>query len=125
MFYVLFFLCMLKESTIHGIRYFVDGENKLHRVVWVFLVFCSVGFLTYLIEDAYRFVQCLKDRNFKVFLRGWDDDPATSTIERVKLSELDFPAITICPEFATDALATRNIYNKYLHIIFNIIISLP
>ena len=43
--------------------------------------------------------------------RDWDNDPATSTIQRVKLAELDFPAITVCPEYATDNLAVRTILN--------------
>ena len=47
---------------------------------------------------------------FHIF-SSWDDDPGTSTIERVRLSELDFPAITVCPEFASDKLATRTILN--------------
>ena len=42
---------------------------------------------------------------------SWDDDPSTSTIERVRLSELDFPAVTVCPEFASDKLAVRTILN--------------
>lgn len=44
-------------------------------------------------------------------LRSWDRDPSTSTIQRVKLSELDFPAITVCPDYATDSLATRIVLN--------------
>ena len=50
---LVFNMIMLKESTIHGIRYWVDGENWLHRVVWVFLVLCSVAFLSQLVRDAY------------------------------------------------------------------------
>ena len=42
---------------------------------------------------------------------SWEDDPATSTIERVRLTELDFPAVTVCPEFASDKLAVRTILN--------------
>ena len=41
----------------------------------------------------------------------WEENPGISTIDRVKLSELEFPAITVCPEFATDSLATREIFN--------------
>ena len=42
---------------------------------------------------------------------GWQANPGTSTIERVKLSELDFPAVTVCPDWATDQLAIQTIYN--------------
>ena len=42
----------LQESTIHGIRYFVDGENLFHRIVWMILVGCSVSLLAFLIYGA-------------------------------------------------------------------------
>ena len=45
--------------------------------------------------------------------RDWDTDPSTSTIDRVKLQELDFPAITVCPDWATDQLAIQTVYNKW------------
>ncbi len=48
---------------------------------------------------------------YNSLLRSWDRDPSTSTIQRVKLSELDFPAITVCPDYATDSLATRMVFN--------------
>ena len=57
---------------------------------------CSVGFLSYLVFDA---------------LDDWENDPSTSTIERVDLTELDFPAVTVCPDWATDQLAVQTIYN--------------
>ena len=43
----------IQESTVHGIRYFVDGENVFHRLVWVVLMACSVGYLSFLIHDSY------------------------------------------------------------------------
>ena len=41
----------------------------------------------------------------------WEENPSISTIDRVKLSELDFPAITVCPDWATDELAIQTVYN--------------
>ena len=46
-----------------------------------------------------------------MFDSDWQDNPETSTIERVKLGELDFPAVTVCPDWATDTLAVQTIYN--------------
>ena len=46
----------MQESTIHGIRYFVDGENILHRAVWMVLVAISVSLLSYLIFDATMYI---------------------------------------------------------------------
>ena len=48
---------------------------------------------------------------FPSLCRGWDEDPSTSTIDRVKLQELDFPAITVCPDWATDQFAIQTILN--------------
>ena len=54
--YLLYFFG--QESTIHGIRYFVDGENFFHRVVWMVLVGCSVAYLSYLVRNAFMYVIC-------------------------------------------------------------------
>ena len=48
----LLFMKIPQESTVHGIRYFVDGENLLHKIVWVIIVGFSVAILSYLIYDA-------------------------------------------------------------------------
>ena len=50
----------MQESTIHGIRYFVDGENILHRAVWMVLVAISVSLLSYLIFDATVYIKYSK-----------------------------------------------------------------
>ena len=105
----------LQESTIHGIRYFVDGENLLHKIVWVIIVGFSVAILSYLIYDASVSVFSLLISTWVIpiiYSSDWEENPGISTIDRVKLSELEFPAITVCPEFATDSLATRTIFNK-------------
>ena len=81
---------------MHGIRYFVDGENALHRLVWMVIMGCSVAYLSFLIQSAYM---------------DWDQNPSTSTIDRVTLKELDFPAVTVCPDWATDQLAIQTVYN--------------
>ena len=47
----------------------------------------------------------------KLAFRDWDENPSTSTIDRVDLKELDFPAITVCPDWTTDQLAIQTIYN--------------
>ena len=50
-----------QESTIHGIRYFVDGENLFHRIVWMLLVGISVFLLAYLIYDANKWVRLVTE----------------------------------------------------------------
>ena len=43
--------------------------------------------------------------------RSWDEDPSTSTIERVALENLEFPTITVCPVMSTQYTAARSIMN--------------
>ena len=47
------FFYTFQESTIHGIRYFVDGENAFHRFVWFIIMGFSVGGLSYLVFNSY------------------------------------------------------------------------
>ena len=91
--------CVRQESTIHGIRYFVDGESWAHRVVWMVVMLCSCLYLGHLVRAATVF---------------WDEDPATSTIQRVSLAELQFPAVTVCPDYATPAHAVRTVLNMWV-----------
>ena len=44
--------CVRQESTIHGIRYFVDGESWAHRVVWMVVMLCSCLYLGHLVRAA-------------------------------------------------------------------------
>ena len=43
----------------------------------------------------------------------WEKDPSSNTIDRVPLSELDFPAVTICPDWSSDSFAIQTVYNMY------------
>ena len=57
-------------------------------------------------------IVCLQSLDIRFsFLRDWEDNAVTSTIERVKLEGLDFPAVTVCPDWATDQLAIQTVYN--------------
>ena len=33
---------LVQESTVHGVRYFIDGENAVHKFAWVVIMVCSV-----------------------------------------------------------------------------------
>ena len=71
------------ESTIPGFKYVVKGNTVLERKTWaIFIViaFCYAGKTVY--------------ETFK----EWDSDPVITTIDDVGLSvsQLPFPAITIC-----------------------------
>ena len=35
---------LAQESTVHGVRYFIDGENAVHKFAWVVIMVCSVRY---------------------------------------------------------------------------------
>ena len=75
--------------------------------------FCPIlSFLLLAIAVAMHVIVCFQSLDIRFpFLRDWEENAVTSTIERVKLEELDFPAVTVCPDWATDQLAIQTVYN--------------
>ena len=71
------------ESTIPGFKYVVKGNTVLERKTWA--IFIVIAFF-YAGKTVYE--------TFK----EWDNDPVITTIDDVGLSvsQLPFPAITIC-----------------------------
>ena len=76
-------VAFLQETTVHGFRYLVDGRNILEKFAWA----CFI---------AFGFSYCLWI--FATAWYAWDNDPVETTIDELGLpvTELDFPAITVC-----------------------------
>ena len=88
---------------------------------WAALLVCSPSLFTMQISRFFHFshnpttIISLAEPTYLfslLFSRDWDDNPGVSNIERVKLSELEFPSVTVCPAFPTDSIATKTIYNR-------------
>ena len=71
----------LESSSIHGLSY-VASTRKVTRIGWLFIVMisflCAVNFI------------------FASF-QSWSDNPVTTTIETLPLSEIRLPKVTVCP----------------------------
>ena len=73
----------LRETTIHGFRYVIEGRNLIEKMAWMFFIFC--GFF-------------LCSVSFLEMYRHWEEHPVETTIDEVgiPIQELPFPAITVC-----------------------------
>ena len=76
-------IAFLQETTVHGFRYLVDGRNILEKLAWACAIMFGFCFCLSIFIDAWDV---------------WDNDPVETTIDELGLpvTELDFPAITIC-----------------------------
>ncbi|KAG5676491.1 hypothetical protein PVAND_006322 [Polypedilum vanderplanki] len=87
------------ESTIHGVRYIVGGDNQNRsiRIFWICAFFLSIIGLGYYAYGVYM---------------KWSINPDIGlTIRMRPMREIPFPAITICsPLFARDSLANYSNY---------------
>ena len=71
----------LESSTIHGLTY-ISTTRRLVKFFWILIViggFTGAGVLIYQSFD------------------NWTDNPVTTTIETIPISEVRFPKITVCP----------------------------
>ena len=71
----------LETSTIHGLSY-ISSTRTLSRVFWTSVViagFSSAGVMIY---------QSFSD---------WEENPITTKIETLPITEVTFPKITVCP----------------------------
>ena len=71
------------ETTVHGFRYVVEGQNICERVIWALII--GLGF-AFCIKVIYESSQ------------NWKGDPIQTTLDEVSIPvhHLPFPAITVC-----------------------------
>ena len=73
-------------TTIHGIAYiFGDDVSKLESFLWAVVVALALLLTTYQVANLYK---------------DWQNDPVVTTLDTVALpiEEIEFPAVTICPQ---------------------------
>ena len=78
---LLFFIAtfLVQESTVHGVRYFIDGENAVHKFAWVVIMVCSVRFfingenITDIMgKDILRRNTTMSSRTVRCFIKEWN-----------------------------------------------------
>ena len=69
-----------KETTVHGIKYIVTGDNILDRLFWVCAVIVAF-FITFEINRAY--------------ILEASKNPLTISLSAIPVSDVPFPAVTV------------------------------
>ena len=101
----------LESSTIHGLTY-ISSTRRFIRVFWTLIVIAGFTLAGVLIYQSFD---------------DWEENPITSTIETLPITEITFPKVTVCPPRNTytnlnhDIMTTANITlsedtkNKLVH----------
>ena len=95
------------STTIHGFAY-LSGDNitAVERLLWAIVVISAILFATYLVANVYK---------------GWQDDPVITTLDTVALpiEEIEFPAVTICPQGSRQEIIDLVLYRQLTEYIEN------
>ena len=79
------FRFFLESSTIHGLSY-ISLTTKYARLFWTIIVIAGFFGAVLIIQDLFQF---------------WSQNPISTTIETLPISEVTFPKVTICPPKGT------------------------
>ena len=94
-------------TTAHGIAYLAeDGRPKLEKVFWIVIVILAIVFSYYQCATLYK---------------QWQDDPVITTLDTVSLPihEIEFPAVTICPQGSIKSIAETVLFLQLSRFIRN------
>ena len=90
-----------ERSSAHGINYIAeDGRPATERIFWVIVTFLALCFTAF--QTITLYVQ-------------WKDDPVVTSLDTVALSieEVDFPAVTICPQGAVREIGDAVLFKQF------------
>ncbi len=75
------FRTFLESSTIHGLTY-ISTTRRFSKVFWTFTVITGFTTAAFLIHTSFQ---------------SWADSPIKTTVEKLPISEIKFPKVTVCP----------------------------
>ena len=75
------FRTFLESSTIHGPTY-ISTTRRYSKVFWIFTVITGFTTAAFLIHTSFQ---------------SWADSPIKTTVEKLPISEIKFPKVTVCP----------------------------
>ena len=75
------FRTFLESSTIHGLVY-ISTTTKISKVFWTFTVISGFATAAFLIQTSFQ---------------SWADSPIKTTVEKLPISKIRFPKVTVCP----------------------------
>ena len=75
----------LESSTIHGLHY-ISSTRSIIRLTWILIIVGGFSFAAFLIYESFD---------------NWSENPITTTIETLPISEITLPKVTVCPPKGT------------------------
>ena len=89
-----------ESTTIHGFAYLADKKHSWWRAVWMIVVVLALAL-------------CL--HTFTKLFKDWQDEPVITTLATVAqpIDEIEFPAVTICPQGSNHELLNSALYRQF------------
>ena len=88
------------STSAHGLSYLAeDGRSFLERIFWLIVVVLALAFSYWQTSTLYK---------------QWNDNPIITTLETVSLpiKEIEFPAVTICPQGSMKGIAETVLFKQ-------------
>ena len=79
------FRSFLESSTIHGLTY-ISSTRKYVRLFWIFVVITGFSAASFMIYQSFQ---------------AWEENPVSTNIETLPITEITFPKVTVCPPKGT------------------------
>lgn len=95
------------STSAHGLFYLAeDGRSFLERIFWLIVVVLALAFSYWQTSTLYK---------------QWNDNPIITTLETVSLpiKEIEFPAVTICPQGSMKGIAETVLFKQLSRYITN------
>ena len=89
------------ESSIHGVQYLGDRKHSnFGRAFWMITVCIALT--------------CTLVQVFNIWYQ-WVDDPIVTTLSTISLpvEEIEFPAVTLCPQGSTEDIIDNVLYHQF------------
>ena len=89
------------NSSAHGLTYLVeDGRPVMERIFWIFITTLALCFTA--IQTTQLYIQ-------------WKADPVVTSLDTVTvpIEELEFPAVTICPQGAVREIGKAVLFKQF------------
>ena len=86
----------LENSTIHGLVHISTAQSRASRAAWVAIVVACFACAIHMITSSYK---------------EWQESPVSTTITTHPITDLEFPAVTVCPPWGSNT-AVNNLLKK-------------
>ena len=94
------------STTIHGFSYAADKKHSPWRPAWVIVLVVALVFTTFQVKTLYQ---------------EWQAEPVITTLRTVSqpIEEIEFPAVTICPQGSRQEILDSVLYRQFKRYIRN------